>query len=701
MTRISNKVRIYGAILALIIVAALAIYLDSYSKKSVNISNKVLSYVQAIESDIAQLENEIAKSTFVPYIDNDVINNILQKIYRDYSEFFAYKEIQDDKYKRVLDLVQEQKRKFDQKQISIEKFKTLNVAVQNAIIFMPKFFLKIEQGLDLADEQHKRYIEELLTVMTQVFAIKSSLDFEQTPKIRENLSSFTVASNIPQVVLNEHKILFRYFDLFLNNFQTYIDTIKLILNNDDIALSKQILYNFDDVFTKQSSFITAITFFIILIFFVIVVYIITITLSSEKDRRKLRKLNDTFQDLIVQDTLTGLKNRKAFESEIGAFEKPILFIININKFRHINDFYGVKAGDFILTEVAKRLPQFIPSIYTYNLYRLGGDDFGLLLESDDVRNYELMALSLIESLDNEHFIYDVLEVDVSISIGMSSVTPLIEKADMALSFAKNSRLGYFLYNDEFNIDQDIKENLDTMKLVKQAIERDTLVPFFQPIINNATSEIEKYECLARIIQEDGTVLSPSFFINIAQNSKLYQSITLTMIDKSIEAFKDTTLEFSINLSAADMMDEKVISSIVEKLKTNKEAAKRLVFEILEDENIHNYESINNFIKEVRTFGCKVALDDFGAGFSNFAHVLNLNIDYIKFDGSLIKNLNRDKHSFLVTQTLVEFAKKANIKTIAEFVYAKEIQELVLELGIDYSQGYYFSMPHKDFFHYEL
>ena len=119
---------------------------------------------------------------------------------------------------------------------------------------------------------------------------------------------------------------------------------------------------------------------------------------------------------------------------------------------------------------------------------------------------------------------------------------------------------------------------------------------------------------------------------------------------------------------------------------------RVVFEILEDESIKNYDLLINFIEEIKALGCKVAIDDFGTGYSNFEHLLKMNVNYLKIDASLIKNITKDENSRKITKTIVEFAKSLNLKTIAEFVENKEIFDMAKDLGVDYSQGYYFSAP---------
>lgn len=164
-----------------------------------------------------------------------------------------------------------------------------------------------------------------------------------------------------------------------------------------------------------------------------------------------------------------------------------------------------------------------------------------------------------------------------------------------------------------------------------------------------------------------------------------------MVKQSFELFKDKHAHFSINLSVLDILEPRTTTYIFEMLKQYG-IGERVIFEIVESESIDNFESIVAFIDKVKSYGCKIAIDDFGTGYSNFEYLIKLRADYLKIDGSLIKNLDKDKNALLVVSTIVEFSKKLGMKTVAEFVENREIFDIVRELGVDYSQGYYFSEP---------
>jgi len=164
-----------------------------------------------------------------------------------------------------------------------------------------------------------------------------------------------------------------------------------------------------------------------------------------------------------------------------------------------------------------------------------------------------------------------------------------------------------------------------------------------------------------------------------------------MINKSFEFFKDKDFEFSINLSMYDILNDNTVNFIMKKLETYKNSQK-VVFEILENDKIENYEKMKKFIFEMKKFGCQFAIDDFGSGYSNFAHIYELNFDYIKIDSSLVKNIIKDEKSKIITKAIIDFSASLNIKTVAEFVEDKESLELLKELGVDFIQGYYIGKP---------
>ncbi len=235
-------------------------------------------------------------------------------------------------------------------------------------------------------------------------------------------------------------------------------------------------------------------------------------------------------------------------------------------------------------------------------------------------------------------------------------------------------------------------NLETLKMVKKAINNSKIISYFQPIVNNRTKEIQKYESLVRLVDENEEIVSPFLFLETAKKAKYYYQITNMVLENSFAALKRTDMDISMNISVLDIERRLTREKIFELLKANSSQLHRIVFELLEDEEVKDFELIRTFIKEVKSMGVKIAIDDFGSGYSNFERLLNYQPDILKIDGGLVKNIETDAFSLNVVETIVAFAKKQNIELIAEYVENENIYNILKRLGVEYSQGYYFGKP---------
>jgi len=229
-------------------------------------------------------------------------------------------------------------------------------------------------------------------------------------------------------------------------------------------------------------------------------------------------------------------------------------------------------------------------------------------------------------------------------------------------------------------------------MVKIALENYNVISYFQPIINNKTKQIEKYESLVRIVDENGNILSPHSFLEISKKGNYYNKITHRVLENSFKILKQISTKISINLSSLDIEKEETRTKLYQLLDEYESDRNRVIFELLEDENVKDFKIIKNFIRKVKSMGVMIAIDDFGSGYSNFERLLEFNPDILKIDGKLIKNIVNDIYSRNIVETIVTFTKKQNIITIAEFVENEEIFNILDELGVDYSQGYYFGKP---------
>lgn len=400
-------------------------------------------------------------------------------------------------------------------------------------------------------------------------------------------------------------------------------------------------------------------------------------------------------NLLYTDNLTKLPNRAKLIEDLqnNVLQLKAVSLLNINSFKEVNDFFGHKVGDSILIDVGKLIFQSIKENSSLKLYKFPSDTYCITNTMDSKDDFEQLIKSIVELIYKKVFIFEHYEIDIRITAGISfsDKNNKLITADIAMQSAKKDHKDYLIFFDELDKFQEYENNMFWTKKLKSAFANNTIEVFFQPLVNNQTLNVDKYECLVRLIDEDGKIINPYFFLNISKKSNQYTKLTKIVIEKSFKKFEDLPFEFSLNISYEDIENIDFLDFIKEMLiKYN--VSNRVVFEILEDENIKNYNLLISFIDEIKNLGCKVAIDDFGSGYSNFEHLLKMNVDYLKIDSSLIKNVAKDENSYKITKTIIEFAKSLNLKTIAEFVENEEIFKITKELGADYSQGYFFSAP---------
>jgi c-di-GMP phosphodiesterase len=395
----------------------------------------------------------------------------------------------------------------------------------------------------------------------------------------------------------------------------------------------------------------------------------------------------------LQDTLSGLKNRTALLNDLEEYENNdvSLVLINIDRFSNINDYFGYEVGDLLLKSFAERLRDTVLHDY---VYRISGDEFAIICK-DRIFNDELRD-HVIEHLDKlENFKYSVAgyehTLNVTCGVAHAIYSDVYNLAHMALKEAKEQRSKLIFFNDNTELSEKNRNNIWMISKLKSAIEEDRIVPYFQGILDHNSHKITKFEALIRLIVKDGTVLNPFWFLEHAKKSKLYDKLTQIMIKKTFATFEKNGYEFSLNLTLRDITNDETRSFLYETLE-HSSASSRAVFEIVESEGIENFEEVAEFIKAVKAYGCKIAIDDFGTGYSNFSYLSKLDIDYIKIDGSLIKNITQDDDHLLTVESILFYSQRKKIQTIAEFVENKEIYLTLISLGVDFSQGFLFATP---------
>jgi len=405
--------------------------------------------------------------------------------------------------------------------------------------------------------------------------------------------------------------------------------------------------------------------------------------------KEIEKKTEIIKKQLIINNLTNLKNRYAFDKYIKNTNNKALILINIDNFESINTIYGYDNGNKVIKTIANRLKSL------ENVFYLGADEFAIVLdETDDKKLYEFAKeLQKKTSLPIE---LNDFKIEITLTIGIAKGDDLLKKAHLALKEAKKegkNRIKFYTPNLSL---EKLQEKIQHFTpILKKTIKEKRVEPFFQAIINNNTLEVEKFECLARIVCKDGKIYTPYHFIDVATLTGFLPDITKIMIDKSFQVFKDNNYEFSLNITEIDLSEGYLIDYFNSKLKEYNISSSRVVLEVLEGVSVKGMEHSLNQLKELEKMGFKISIDDFGTQNSNFERVNSIKVDYIKIDGAFVKNIDKDEKSLSIVKTITYFAKSIGAKTIAEFVHNKEVFEKIKSIGIDYSQGYYFSEPKKE------
>ena len=432
---------------------------------------------------------------------------------------------------------------------------------------------------------------------------------------------------------------------------------------------------------------------IIAIIFIVVVFLVLLLIQAFK-YLSIKKSAYT-------DKLTGVYNRNYLQESENFINLNdyILATLDIDYFKIVNDTYGHDIGDKILSQTA----QIISSIVRIKddiIIRYGGEEFIILAKTN--RNDNLSALNVIErvfkNIQENHFHISNNEfINVTVSIGVNlvpyksrSFSDAFKLADLALYNAKNKgRNNIEIYDERENKPSDLAISINE---IKDAIEKKQVVCYYQKIVDTNTLEVSHYEALLRIIDKNGNIILPEKILPIIKGTFILRNITkyvLKICYKKLQEQKD--IKINVNLNPKDMIDNSILQ-LLKSFAKEDNISNRLGLEIVESEDLINSKDAKENLLMLKNLGYKIFIDDFGSGYSNFIYLTEIKTDYIKIDGSIISKILDDKISFLLVKSIVEFAKEADIKVIAEYVSTKEIFEIVKILGIEYAQGYYFSIP---------
>ena len=429
-----------------------------------------------------------------------------------------------------------------------------------------------------------------------------------------------------------------------------------------------------------------------------------------RDVSKTHETQQKIKFLAEHDLLTGIANRHTFNTSIAdrilasSKRNPCsLLFFDLDQFKVVNDTAGHQAGDTLLKEITDIIMTRLRA--SDLLARVGGDEFTLLLPNTNVENAETVATEIIKLIKRYVFRWDEFAFDVTLSVGITAVcdpdtlaSEVIRQADVACYIAKKS--GGNQYHTYIENDSKERANLSEYNLlseIRKALDRNSFILKFQPLIKIATGTPEFQEVLVRMTDSRGDMVSPADFIPVAERSGLMREIDLWVVSNALERVNQlrlsgTELRLSINLSGRSIGSKELLTRLETLINQYEIPSNTIIFEITETAAIENIDTALTFIESIRSLGCRFALDDFGAGFSSFRYLKNLPVEYVKIDGSFITNILNDPSDEAMVRAIHQIAHSLGKRTVAEFVGSQQVINLLANIGIDYAQGFFYGQP---------
>jgi len=429
----------------------------------------------------------------------------------------------------------------------------------------------------------------------------------------------------------------------------------------------------------------------------------TVCALNERDN-VLRRLAD-------YDALTGLPNRRHFsqglDDEIAWVKEngktSALLFIDLDQFKYINDTLGHVAGDRVLIQSAGCLQENLRK--NDLIARFGGDEFTILLKDINQQDAVQLVENLMKILRATHFVEDGQSLNVLCSIGMTMInsdrltpTELLSQADFACHEAKAlGRNRHHCYEPSSHEKYQMSADIGWSQKIKNALKDGNLLLHYQPIIDLDSGLPTMYEVLVRMRDENNKIIPPAAFLPAASRFGLMVDIDRLVIRNAMEALagfrkQGHDIKFTLNLSGYVFNDANLVDFIRENLEKNDLNPEMIILEVTEQVAVQNLEQACGMIQEIMALGCRFALDDFGTGFSSFTYLKHIPVEYIKIDGSFIRNMANNRIDQAMVKSIIQIAKAIGKQTIAEYVEDGETLTMLHELGVDYAQGFHIGEP---------
>lgn len=423
----------------------------------------------------------------------------------------------------------------------------------------------------------------------------------------------------------------------------------------------------------------------------IINYLINHSASNEENDIAVKQKQDIEKRLFT-DSRTGLGNITKYFYDVGRGIRNKICVVNIKNRSLITAFMSEEDFEEHSITCIKQIAEFLGTNY-YSCY-FYNSRYMIIAAADEVIGDDFVAkIKEVQALTmTQRYNTYVPVCEFAIVINEDD---MLEKAEMMLEKMNNSHDCIQIYSKDSSIESERANKIRMINLLNDAIINNRVVPYFQGIHDNELDCINTYEALMRIEDENGKAYSPFFFMPVAKEYGFYNEISCIMIKKVLNIFCNRKEKVTINLDVNDIYNYDIIHLILDFLNTAPHP-ENFIFEITESEEIKDYQIIDAFTDAIINAGGQIAIDDFGSGFSNLIYLFRINAQYIKIDGEIIKNICSDEYALEIMGIISQWAKKHDKQVIAEFVENEDIQKLVSDYGIKYSQGYYYSKPEKRF-----
>ena len=412
--------------------------------------------------------------------------------------------------------------------------------------------------------------------------------------------------------------------------------------------------------------------------------------GNKQLNNELNERQEQMRQAMFYSEELGLHNQSKYLYEYEQLELDKIAIFTVKNDKILKVFMGqtafVKEWKRIYHESLQRFRKKGLHAYSYG-------EYSLLLAAGDIFTDEEFVNRIREIYE---YINSEIFKDSSFTYACAIVMheeDALQKAEEALQYGARHKMSFVRYEDVQDEVISVKEEMHMLQVLREALAEGRVSPYFQGIYDNRTGEINLYEALMRIYDAQGTLYFPGQFLPVAKDYNLYETLSQVMVKTVMTMFKDKDVKVSINLNVQDIYDRDLLRTIFHGLE-NASHPENFVFELVESEEVSDYQFIKQFADSVHAYGAKVAIDDFGSGFSSLMHIIRLDPDILKLDGAIIKEIGNDEKCREFVELINEWCKRQKKEIVAEFVENGEIQQVMEEIGITYSQGYYHSKPQK-------